>query len=39
VFIDDSPANVAAGRTAGLHALHFTSPERLRTELAALGLL
>jgi 2-haloacid dehalogenase len=39
VFVDDSPANVAAGRAAGLHALHFTTPERLRAELAALGLL
>jgi beta-phosphoglucomutase-like phosphatase (HAD superfamily) len=39
VFIDDSPVNVAAGRAAGLHALHFTSPERLRAALAALGLL
>lgn len=39
VFIDDLPANVAAGRAAGLHALHFTSPERLREDLAALGLV
>jgi 2-haloacid dehalogenase len=39
VFVDDSEANVAAGRAAGLHALHFTSPERLRAELVALGLL
>lgn len=39
VFVDDSPANVAAGRAAGLHALHFTTPERLRADLAALGLL
>jgi 2-haloacid dehalogenase len=39
VFVDDSPVNVAAGRAAGLHALHFTSPERLRAELVALGLL
>jgi 2-haloacid dehalogenase len=38
-FVDDSEANVAAGRAAGLHALHFTSPERLRAELVALGLL
>jgi 2-haloacid dehalogenase len=39
VFVDDSPVNVAAGRTAGLRALHFTTPERLRADLAALGLL
>jgi 2-haloacid dehalogenase len=39
VFIDDSPANVAAARAAGLHALHFTSPEQLRADLVALGLL
>jgi 2-haloacid dehalogenase len=39
VFIDDSPANVAAGRAAGLHALHFASPEQLRVDLVALGLL
>jgi 2-haloacid dehalogenase len=39
VFIDDSPPNVAAGRAAGFHALHFTAPERLRAELVALGLL
>jgi 2-haloacid dehalogenase len=39
VFVDDSQANVDAGRAAGLHALHFTAPERLRAELVALGLL
>jgi 2-haloacid dehalogenase len=39
VFVDDSPANVAAGRAAGMHALHFTAPERLRAELVSLGLL
>lgn len=39
VFVDDSEANVAAGRAAGLHALHFTAPARLRAELVALGLL
>ena len=39
VFIDDSPRNVEAGRNAGLHALHFTGPQRLRTELVQLGLL
>ena len=39
VFIDDSPANVAAGAEAGLRSLHFTAPETLRVELVALGLL
>lgn len=39
VFVDDSPANVAAGRAAGMHALHFTAPERLRADLVALGVL
>jgi 2-haloacid dehalogenase len=39
VFVDDSPANVAAGQAAGLHALHFSTPERLRAELVVLGLL
>jgi 2-haloacid dehalogenase len=39
VFVDDSPANVAAGAEAGLHSLHFTAPEALRPELIALGLL
>ena len=39
VFIDDMPANVAAGRAAGWHALQFTSPLALRADLAALGLL
>lgn len=38
VFIDDSPVNVAAGTDAGLHALHFESPERLRAQLTSLGL-
>ena len=39
VFIDDSPANVAAGREAGLQALHFENPEKLRADLAGLGYL
>jgi 2-haloacid dehalogenase len=36
VFIDDLAVNVEAGRAAGLQALHFTSPERLRADLDAL---
>jgi 2-haloacid dehalogenase len=39
VFVDDVPANVAAARGEGLHALHFTTPERLRDELVELGAL
>ncbi|WP_349359353.1 HAD family phosphatase [Stappia sp.] len=37
VFIDDSPANVAGARAAGMTALHFTDPDRLRADLQALG--
>ena len=39
VFIDDVAANVAAGRAAGLEALHFTSTSALRRQLEHLGLL
>ena len=39
VFIDDVSENVDAGRACGLHAIHFISPEQLREELAAAGLL
>lgn len=39
VFIDDSERNVQAGRNAGLHALHFTDAQQLRTELVGLGLI
>ena len=38
VFVDDSPRNVVGAREAGLHALHFTSPEALRRDLRDLGL-
>jgi 2-haloacid dehalogenase len=38
-FVDDLPANVEAARAAGLHGLHFTTPARLRADLATLGLL
>lgn len=38
-FIDDVPANVDAARACGLRAIQFTSPDRLREDLAALGLL
>lgn len=39
VFIDDSPKNVDAAKAAGLQALHFTTPERLATDLRSLGVL
>lgn len=39
VFVDDSPANVAAAAEAGLVALRFRDAVRLRAELRALGLL
>ena len=39
VFIDDSLRNVEAGRSAGMHALHFRDPDQLRADLNQLGLL
>ena len=39
VFVDDSPTNVAAAAAAGLTALVFTGPDRLRADLSRLGLL
>jgi 2-haloacid dehalogenase len=39
VFVDDSPANVAGARDAGIHAVLFTSAEDFRAELVRLGLL
>jgi 2-haloacid dehalogenase len=39
VFIDDNPINAAAARPLGIHGIHFTGPEALRSELAGLGLL
>jgi 2-haloacid dehalogenase len=38
VFIDDSPANVAAAREMGFLAIRFVSPEELRNELCRLGV-
>lgn len=39
VFIDDVPANAAAAAALGIHGIHFRSPEQLRRDLAACGLL
>ena len=39
VFIDDSAANVAGAQAVGITGLHFQSPDKLRRELAKLGLL
>ncbi|GAA3513132.1 HAD family phosphatase [Georgenia daeguensis] len=39
VFVDDSPANVAAAEGVGLRALHFTGAAQLRADLQNLGLL
>ena len=39
VFIDDNPANARAASALGIHGIHFQSPEALRRELGAVGLL
>lgn len=39
LFVDDVPANVAAARSAGIEAVVFEGPERLRADLEAAGLL
>lgn len=39
VFVDDSPANVAGARDAGIHAVLFTGAEAFRAELVRFGLL
>jgi 2-haloacid dehalogenase len=39
VYIDDVEANIAATRPFGIHAIHFTTPTRLREELVGLELL
>jgi 2-haloacid dehalogenase len=38
VFVDDSPANVAAAREAGFHAVHFTGTGAFRAALRRLGV-
>ena len=39
VFIDDVARNAAAASVVGIHGIHFRSPEQLRRELAAVGIL
>ena len=39
LFIDDSEANIAAARSAGLVTIHYESPGRLREQLVRFGLL
>lgn len=39
VFIDDVAANAAAAGALGIHGIHFRSPDQLRGELVASGLL
>lgn len=37
VFIDDSPLNIAVALELGMHAVQYTSAQRLRQDLHALG--
>lgn len=39
LFIDDMPANVAAARALGFHAVPFTTAERLKADLSQLELI
>ncbi len=39
VFIDDVAANAAAASALGIHGIHFRSPDQLRHELVAVGIL
>jgi len=39
VFIDDVAANAEAATRLGIHGIHYRSPDQLRRELAAVGLL
>lgn len=39
LFVDDQPANVAAARAAGMHAVRFVGADALRADLSARGLL
>lgn len=39
VFIDDVADNAAVASALGIHGIHFRSPEQLRHELVAVGIL
>jgi len=39
VFIDDNLRNVKAAEQIGIHAIHFTNPVQLRTDLAKYGIM
>jgi 2-haloacid dehalogenase len=39
LFIDDSPANIAAARGLGFRVIQFTDAAALRLELVRLGVL
>lgn len=39
IFIDDNALNIESARALGLHAIHFKSPELLRSELQTLEIL
>jgi 2-haloacid dehalogenase len=39
LFIDDNARNVEGAKSCGLHGIHFHSPEQLREELAAYGII
>lgn len=39
VFIDDSQANAEGAAGIGIHGIHFTGAQALRTELVTLGML
>ena len=39
VFIDDVATNAAAASALGIHGIHFRSPDQLRRELVAVGIL
>jgi 2-haloacid dehalogenase len=39
VFIDDVARNATAASATGIHGIHYRSPEQLRRELVAVGLL
>ena len=38
LFIDDSPANVEGAKAAGWQAVHFSGADKLKGDLAALGI-